>query len=164
MRGLVERYGNDLDLSLRLLEMLEEAHRPSDAKRWAEQLRDHPLADAGVRTAIGEMYLRMDDEHEARRAFSEIVEFAPDDELARRRLGDLYRAHGWYEEAYRQYQTLAAIRPDDTTVFLLLAQAAVLMAAVQVYRRIGRVSAPARVDPAETLRGPSAADRRSARR
>ena len=47
---------------------------------------------------------------------------------------------------------------------VLLAQAAVLMAAVQVYRRIGRVSAPARVDPAETLRGPSAADRRSARR
>jgi Ca-activated chloride channel family protein len=124
MRALVERYGNDLDLSLRLLEMLEEAGRPSDAKRWAERLRDHPLADAGVRTAIGEMYLRMDDELEARRAFSEIVEFAPSDELARRRLGDLYRAHGWYEDAYRQYQTLASIRPDDPAVFLLLAQAA----------------------------------------
>ena len=56
--------------------------------------------------------------------FSEIVEFAPRDELARRRLGDLYRAHGWFDEAYRQYQTLAAIRPDDTSVNLLLAQAA----------------------------------------
>jgi hypothetical protein len=31
------------------------------------------------------------------------VEFAPLDELARRRLGDLYRAHGWFEDAYRQY-------------------------------------------------------------
>jgi Ca-activated chloride channel family protein len=70
------------------------------------------------------MYLRMEDELEARRAFSEIVEFAPNDELARRLLGDLYRAHGWYEDAYRQYQTLASIRPDDPTVFLLLAQAA----------------------------------------
>jgi tRNA-guanine family transglycosylase len=66
-----------------------------------------------VRTAIGEMYLRLDDEPEARRVFSEIVEFAPQDELARRRLGDLYRAHGWFEDAYRQYQTLATIRPDD---------------------------------------------------
>jgi Ca-activated chloride channel family protein len=124
MRGLVERYGNDLDLSLRLLEMIEEAERPSDARRWAERLRDHPLADAGVRTAVGELYLRLDDEAEARRAFSEIVEFAPNDELSRRRLGDLYRAHGWFEDAYRQYRTLAAIRPDDPTVFLLLAQAA----------------------------------------
>ncbi|MBC7172125.1 MAG: tetratricopeptide repeat protein, partial [Polyangiaceae bacterium] len=124
MRQLVERYGEDLDLSLRLLEMLERATRPSDAKRWAERLRRHPLADAGVRTAIGEMYLRMGDEDEARRVFSEIVEFAPHDELARRRLGDLYRAHAWYEEAYRQYQTLASIRPDDPSVLLLIAQAA----------------------------------------
>src|SRR6185369_11474378 len=46
------------------------------------------------------------------------------DELARRRLGDLYRAHGWYEDAYRQYETLATIRPDDPSVMLLLAQAA----------------------------------------
>ncbi len=124
MRGLVERYGGDLDLSLRLLEMLERASRASDAKRWADRMRRHPLADAGVRTAIGEMYLRMDDVEEARRVFSEIVEFAPHDELARRRLGDLYRAHAWYEEAYRQYQTLASIRPDDPSVLLLLAQAA----------------------------------------
>jgi Ca-activated chloride channel family protein len=66
----------------------------------------------------------MDREDDARRVFSEIVEFAPLDELARRRLGDLYRAHGWFEDAYRQYQTLASIRPDDPTVLLLLAQAA----------------------------------------
>ncbi|MCC7535678.1 MAG: hypothetical protein IT379_05670, partial [Deltaproteobacteria bacterium] len=56
--------------------------------------------------------------------FSEIVELAPMDALARRRLGDLYRAHGWHEDAYRQYRTLAFIRPDDPTVSLLLAQAA----------------------------------------
>jgi len=70
------------------------------------------------------MFLRKGDPSEARRAFSEIVEFAPRDEAARRRLGDLYRAHGWFEDAYRQYQTLAAIRPDDPSVLLLLAQAA----------------------------------------
>jgi Ca-activated chloride channel family protein len=106
------------------MEELEKQDRLAEAKRLARRLRGDPLADPGVRTAIGEMYLRLGDEDEARRVFSEIVEFAPLDELARRRLGDLYRAHGWYEEAYRQYQTLAEIRPDDPSVLLFLAQAA----------------------------------------
>jgi Ca-activated chloride channel family protein len=39
-------------------------------------------------------------------------------------LGDLLRAHGWYEEALRQYQTLATLTPDDPSVPLLLASAA----------------------------------------
>jgi hypothetical protein len=77
-----------------------------------------------VRTAIGELYLRLGMPDDARRTFSEIVEFQPMDELARRRLGDLYRAHGWHEDAYRQYETLVSIRPDDPTALLLLAQAA----------------------------------------
>src|ERR671929_11805 len=63
------------------------------------------------------------DQNEARRAFGEIVEFAADDPLARRRLGDLLRAHGWFREAQRQYQTLARLSPDDPSVSLLLAAA-----------------------------------------
>jgi len=124
LRQLVLQYPDSFDLKLRLLSELEASSKLPEAKRLAELLRRDPLADAGVRTAIGEMYLRLSDESEARRVFSEIVEFAPQDELARRRLGDLYRAHGWYEDAYRQYQTLATIRPDDPSVSLLLAQAA----------------------------------------
>jgi tetratricopeptide (TPR) repeat protein len=124
LRQLVAQQRDSFDLKLRLLSELEAAGRLPEARRLAEQLRRDPLADAGVRTAIGEMYLRLDDEAEARRVFSEIVEFAPEDELARRRLGDLYRAHGWFDDAYRQYQTLATIRPDDPSVSLLLAQAA----------------------------------------
>jgi len=107
-----------------LLSELEAAHRIPEVQRLADVLRTDPLSDAGVRTAVGETFLRLGDSSEARRAFSEIVEFAPFDELARRRLGDLYRAHGWFEDAYRQYRTLAEIRPDDPTVSLLLAQAA----------------------------------------
>ncbi|MFO0685654.1 MAG: AgmX/PglI C-terminal domain-containing protein [Sandaracinus sp.] len=124
LRGLIAQQPNGFDLRLRLFEELEAQGHVAELHRLAERLRVDPLADAGVRTAIGEMYLRAGREEDARRTFSEIVEFAPHDELARRRLGDLYRAHGWYEDAYRQYETLAVIRPDDPSVLLLLAQAA----------------------------------------
>ncbi len=124
LRGLLAQQPESFDLRLRLLEELEVQHRTAELQRLAARMRVDPLADAGVRTAIGEIYLRLGSEDDARRTFSEIVEFAPLDELARRRLGDLYRAHGWYEDAYRQYETLATIRPDDPSVMLLLAQAA----------------------------------------
>lgn len=124
LRRLVSRFGFDLELAMRLLGIHERMGKRDEATQLALELRQNPLTDAGMRTAIGEMFLRFGDEAEARRSFSEIVEFAPRDELARRRLGDLYRAHGWFEDAYRQYQTLANLRPDDSTVLLLLAQAA----------------------------------------
>ena len=94
-----------------------------------------PDATAHVCTNVGEYYLRLShreagraprtrDADEARRTFGELVEFAPEDPVARRRLGDLLRAHGWYEEAFRQYETLAQLTPDDPAVPLLLAAAA----------------------------------------
>ena len=146
LRQLVDQQPESFELRLRLLQELEAQGRTADAARLAEDLRIDPLADAGVRTAIGEMFLRFGHEDEARRAFSEIVEFAPLDELARRRLGDLYRAHGWFEDAYRQYQTLATIRPDDPTVLLLLASAAAGSGrtdeALRLEQRLMETSAP----------------------
>jgi len=146
LRGLLEQNPMSFELKLRLLEELERADRHAEARRWADRLRVDPMADAGVRTAIGEMYLRFGDEAEARRAFSEIVEFAPLDELARRRLGDLYRAHGWFEDAYRQYHTLSEIRPDDPSVLLLLAQAAAGVGrvdeALRLERRLSETAEP----------------------
>lgn len=124
LRALVADRPDSNELKLRLLEELETDGFVPEARRLALRLRHDPLADPGIRTAIGEMYLRFGDEDEARRVFSEIVEFQPYDEVARRRLGDLYRAHGWFDDAYRQYATLATIRPDDPSVLLLLAQAA----------------------------------------
>jgi Ca-activated chloride channel family protein len=106
---------------------------------------------------VGELYLRLAtrgtdpgqkalDEAEARRAFGEIVEFSPDDPIARRRIGDLLRAHGWYAEAARQYETLARLAPDDASVALLLAAAAEGMGkleeAVQWTRKGGQSGAP----------------------
>ncbi|MBK9260483.1 MAG: hypothetical protein IPM54_11710 [Polyangiaceae bacterium] len=135
LRELVARWPSDFALALRLLDELEDAEDFAGARELGRTLRARPDVDAHVRTAVGELHLRLADREkdpalkayhqaEAQRAFGEIVEFAPDDPVARRRLGDLLRAHGFYAEAARQYQTLARLAPDDTTVALLLAASA----------------------------------------
>lgn len=135
LRELVARWPTDFALALRLLDELEDAEDFAGARELGRTLRARPDVDAHVRTAVGELHLRLADREkdaaqkayhqaEAQRAFGEIVEFAPDDPVARRRLGDLLRTHGFYAEAARQYQTLAKLAPDDTTVALLLAASA----------------------------------------
>jgi Ca-activated chloride channel family protein len=134
LRGLVGKWPDDLELALKLLEIYEDAGDDAGGRALARRLRRRADANTRVRTAVGEYYLRLAargagpgaerDATEARRTFGEIVEFAPDDPGARRRLGDLLRAHGWYDEAFRQYETLARLSPDDGSVPLLLAAAA----------------------------------------
>ena len=124
VRRWLQAMPKEMDLRLRLLSLLEELGELAEARRVAEELRADPLADAKVRTAVGEFWLRQEDEPQARRVFSEIVEYSPLDPWARRRLGDLYRAHGWHDDAYREYRTLARLRPDDPSVMLVLARAA----------------------------------------
>jgi tetratricopeptide (TPR) repeat protein len=124
VRRWLEVAPDEMDLRLRLLSLLEETNALPEAKRLARELRADPLADARVRTAVGEFWLRRNDEKEARRVFSEIVELAPLDPWARQRLGDLYRAHGWADDAYREYQMLARLKPNDGAVMLLMARAA----------------------------------------
>ncbi|MCS6898954.1 MAG: AgmX/PglI C-terminal domain-containing protein [Myxococcales bacterium] len=139
LRELIEKWPDDLELALRLLDELEDGHEAGAAREYARQLRLRNDANARVRTAVGEFYLRMArrpggseaDVAEARRTFGEIVEFFPDDPVGRRRLGDLLRAHGWYDEAFRQYETLARITPDDALLPLLLAASAQGMGKVE---------------------------------
>lgn len=124
VRQWLEVVPEEMDLRLRLLALLEETERFSEAEELAYALRADPLADARTRTAVGEFWLRRENEKEARRVFSEIVERTPYDPWARQRLGDLYRAHGWFDDAYREYRALARLRPDDEGVLLSLARAA----------------------------------------
>lgn len=132
--GLVAQWPNDLELQLQLLEAYEDAGDLGAARALARRLRRRADATSHVRTMVGEFYWRCSERakasnaseaasnlEEARRSFGEIVEFAPEDPAARRRLGDLLRAHGWYEEALRQYETLRELLPDDPTVYLLIA-------------------------------------------
>ncbi|MEZ4336715.1 MAG: AgmX/PglI C-terminal domain-containing protein [Sandaracinaceae bacterium] len=124
VRRWLEVVPEEMDLRLRLLSLLEQTENLPEARRLARELRADPLADARVRTRVGEFWLRQGDEAEARRVFSELVERTPLDPWARRRLGDLYRAHGWADDAYREYRTLARLRPGDGGVLLLLSRAA----------------------------------------
>lgn len=124
LEELLAKWPGDLKLRILRMETEEALGEAESARRTAEEIRIDPYADAQARTAIGELFVRLGDETNARRAFSEIVEFAAEDPLARRRLGDLYRAHGWYDEAYRQYDTLLQLQPGDNSVLLLLSAAA----------------------------------------
>jgi tetratricopeptide (TPR) repeat protein len=135
LRTAATKWQDDQELGLRVLDAFEDAGDDAGGRAWARRLRRRADATAHVWTSVGEYYLRLaarggttpDAEHdrvEARRTFGELVEFAPEDPAARRHLGDLLRAHGWYEEALRQYLTLQTLTPDDPTVPLLLAAAA----------------------------------------
>ncbi|HXK16214.1 MAG TPA: tetratricopeptide repeat protein, partial [Polyangiaceae bacterium] len=141
LRNTALKWPDDLELGLSVLDAYEDAGDDAGARALARRIRRRPDATAHVRTSIGELLLRLSqreqgapaerDANEARRCFGELVEFAPEDPVARRRLGDLLRAHGWYEEAFRQYETLAQLTPDDQSVPLLLAAAAFGMGRVE---------------------------------
>jgi Ca-activated chloride channel family protein len=135
LRALSVQFPDDLVLALEVLNAYEDAGDRTSLRDLARRLRERPDADARVRTAVGELYLRLSARTdnaeekaalvaEGRRAFGEIVEFAPDDPVARRRLGDLLLAHAFFAEAARQYETLARLTPDDPKVLLLQASAA----------------------------------------
>lgn len=133
LRAAATKWPDDFELGLRVLDALEDAGDDGGGRAWARRLRRRADATAHVWTTVGEYYLRLAargngaeadrDRVEARRTFGELVEFSPDDPAARRRLGDLLRAHGWYEEALRQYLTLQTLTPDDPAVPLLVAAA-----------------------------------------
>jgi Ca-activated chloride channel family protein len=135
LRALLQQFPDDLVLSLELLNAYEDAAETASTYDHARKLRERPDADAHVRTAVGELYLRLAERApdaarkaellaEGRRAFGEIVEFSPDDPVSRRRLGDLLLSHGFFAEAARQYETLSALTPDDSKILLLRAAAA----------------------------------------
>jgi Ca-activated chloride channel family protein len=121
---LARRYPDDMDLATRYLSEAVAQNAQELVRTQCTRMRAHPQADAKVRTAAGEALFSIGDEAEARRTFSEIVEFAPDDPAARQRLGDIALSHGWADEAYRQFQMLAQIENDASEVLLRQAMAA----------------------------------------
>ncbi len=124
VRRWLEAVPFDVDLRLRLLRLLEQTGSVAEARRRARELAADPLCDASARAELAEFWIRQDEIVEARRALTGIVEHTPLDPWAHRRVGDLCLAFGWGEGAYREYETLARLRPADPDVTLLLARAA----------------------------------------
>jgi Ca-activated chloride channel homolog len=108
----------------RLLDVLVRGGKVSEAIARGRRLRDHGFMTPEVAQALGEVLVASGDATAARRIFSEIVEFAPDDPESRRLLGDIFLRHGWYDGAYRQYEDLRAITEDDALATIRLARAA----------------------------------------
>jgi tetratricopeptide (TPR) repeat protein len=73
---------------------------------------------------LGDVLFEEHQNDEALRTYSEIVEFDPNNPLARQWLGDILYRRGWYDAAYRQYQTLAELNPKDPLAVLRVANAA----------------------------------------
>jgi tetratricopeptide (TPR) repeat protein len=144
MGELARRYPDDMELATRYLdEALSQGQRELVRQQGA-RMRANAQADGRVRTAVGEALFAIGDEAEARRCFSEIVEFAPDDPAARRRLGDIALSHGWADEAYRQFQMLAVAENEAPEVLLRQAMAARLAGrldeAVRLAERVAQES------------------------
>lgn len=96
------------------------------------------------------------------RTYSEIVEFDAGSAASRRLLGDIYLAHGWYAQAYRQYQTLTDAEPVDPAGWLRLAAAAAgdgrVDEALRIERQVARAEGrPGPADPRRWARLASAA-------
>jgi hypothetical protein len=87
-------------------------------------MRTDGLATPALMQQIGDLLAGAGRSGEAKRVYSEIVEFSPEDPAARRLLGDIYLRHGWYESAYRQYKTLTEDRRSDALGLLRQAAAA----------------------------------------
>ncbi len=121
---LARRYPDDMDLATRYLDEALGQNARDIVRLQGARMRASAQADGRVRTAVGEALFAIGDESEARRCFSEIVEFAPDDPAARRRLGDIALSHGWADEAYRQFQMLAVAENEAPEVLLRQAMAA----------------------------------------
>jgi tetratricopeptide (TPR) repeat protein len=93
---------------LRMIDLLFQLGRIDDAIARGRRLRDRGQMTPVLAERLGELLVRAGQRDEAKRVFSEIVEFDPGGEASRRMLGDIFLRHGWYQEAYHQYDDLLA--------------------------------------------------------
>jgi Ca-activated chloride channel family protein len=140
LRRVCEQHPTSRGCQMRLIRALVEAGARDEALIVALKVRRDGMATPELMQVTGDLLAAAQRTGEARRVYSEIVEYAPDDPGARRLLGDIYLRHGWYEAAYRQYRTLAKEHPDDPSAQLRLAAAAAgsgrVDEALRVQRRV----------------------------
>ncbi len=114
---------HDNALRRRLFALLEATGQKEALLNEVATARQDPLADATLLADGAAALRRVGYESEARRAYGELAERAPDDPAVRAYLGDRLRAEGWYDEATATYQALEELAPDEPATLLRLALA-----------------------------------------
>ena len=100
---------DDPRAALRLVRALSDAGHTDELLAKVRELQGRGVVTTEMAREVGDILARAGRKEAAIRAWSEIVEFDPDAPGSRRLLGDLFLAHGWYEEAYRQYESLLLV-------------------------------------------------------
>lgn len=108
----------------RMIRLLTEQGKLEEAIARGRRLREQGLMTPVLAQQIGEVFVAHGQEAQAQRIFSEIVEFDPLSPHSRRLLGDIFFRYHWYERAYRQYQDLTEMTPEDALATIRLARAA----------------------------------------
>ena len=150
LREILARVPNDPNGGMRLVRLLVDAGSKDEALALGRRLRDQGFMTPRLAQQLGDVLAEAGLAPEAVRTYSEIVEFDAQSLPSRRLLGDIYLGHGWYEPAYRQYETLTEVAPNDALAWLRLAAAAAGAGRVDEALRLER-----RVASAQGRPGPS---------
>ena len=144
LKEYLARAPNDPAGGMRLVRLLARAGHADEALLFSRKLKAAGLLTPRLVLALGDLQADAGQTDDAIRTYSEIVEFDPRNQAARQLLGDVYLAHGWYDLAYAQYQTLADLAPDNLIAQLRLALAAVGAGrtdeALRLERKVARLS------------------------
>ena len=114
---------HDARLRRTLLLLLESMNKKDELREQARLYRQDPFTDAVLLADIAAAIRRTGDELEARRAYGELSERAPDDPWVRAFLGDRLRNEGWFDDATLAYEALEDLLPGDAGTGIRLALA-----------------------------------------
>jgi tetratricopeptide (TPR) repeat protein len=124
LKDYVARAPDDPAGGMRLVKLLARAGKGDEALLFSRKLKSAGLLTPRLVLALGDLQADAGQTDDAIRTYSEIVEFDPRNLAARQLLGDVFLAHGWYDLAYAQYQTLAELSPENPMAQLRQAAAA----------------------------------------
>ncbi len=114
---------HDARLRRTLLLLLESMGKKDELREQARIYRQDPFTDAVLLADIAAAIRRTGDELEARRAYGELSERAPDDPWVRAFLGDRLRNELWFDDATLAYEALEELLPGDAGTGLRLSLA-----------------------------------------
>ena len=147
LRELMAKAPDDPNGDIRLVKLYVKAGKAPEALAHGRRLRDQGFLTLRIARQLGDVLARSEQEAEAVRTYSEIVEFDPESVASRQLLGDIYLSRGWYEPAYRQYKTTTELAPNEPLGFLRLAAAAAGTGRIDEALRLERKVATAQGRP-----------------